>query len=79
MPCLIIAWWYEELRHHGIDLINIYHMMISLHNIFRVSDPLRGESTGHRWIPLTKGQLWGDLMISLMYAEQTLNKQCSYR
>ena len=25
-------------------------------NIFRVTGPLWGESTGHRWIPLTKGQ-----------------------
>ena len=30
-------------------------MMTSLNgNIFRVSGPLRGESTGHRWNPLTK-------------------------
>ena len=30
-------------------------------NSSRVTVPLQGESTGHRWIPLTKGQergLW---------------------
>ena len=32
-------------------------------NIFRVTGPLRGESTGHRWIPLTKA-----LMLSLICA-----------
>ena len=31
------------------------NMMISSHgNIFRVTGPLWGESTGHRWIPLTR-------------------------
>ena len=29
-------------------------MMSSNENIFRVTGPLWGESTGHRWIPLTK-------------------------
>ena len=37
-------------------------MMTSLNrNIFRVTGPLWGESTGHRWIPLTKAsdaELW---------------------
>ena len=30
-------------------------------NIFRVTGPFRGESNGHRWIPLTKAsgaELW---------------------
>ena len=30
-------------------------------NIFRVNGPFRGESTGHRWIPLTEAsdaELW---------------------
>ena len=31
------------------------HMMTSSSgNIFRVTGPVWGESTGHRWIPLTK-------------------------
>ena len=29
-------------------------MTLSNENIFRVTGPLRGETTGHRWIPLTK-------------------------
>ena len=37
-------------------------MMTSLNgNIFHVTGPLWGESTGHRWIPLTKAidaELW---------------------
>ena len=36
-------------------------MMLSNGNIFRVTDPLWGESTGHWWIPLTKAsdtELW---------------------
>ena len=36
-------------------------------NIFRVIGPLCGEFTGHRWIPLTKGQLRVALMLSLIY------------
>ena len=36
-------------------------------NIFRVTGPLCGESTGHRWIPLTKAMQWcGALMFSLI-------------
>ena len=37
-------------------------------NIFRVTVPLCGEFTGHRWIPLTKGQWLGVLMFSLICA-----------
>ena len=36
-------------------------MTSSNENIFRVNDRLRGESTGDRWIPLTKAigtELW---------------------
>ena len=36
-------------------------MTASNGNIFRVTGPLRGETTGHRWIPLTKAsdaELW---------------------
>ena len=32
-----------QTTHHGDDT-------------FRITIPLRGESTGHRWIPLTQGQ-----------------------
>ena len=40
-------------------------------NTFRVTGPLWGESTDHRWIPLTKGQWHGTLMFSLMLAKIT--------
>ena len=36
-------------------------MRLSNGNIFRVTGPLWGESTGHQWIPLTKAsdvELW---------------------
>ena len=56
-----------------------YTMTSSNGNSFRVTGPLWGESTGHRWIPLTKaigspvdshrkGQWRGALMFSLMCA-----------
>ena len=42
-------------------------MMTSLNgNIFHVTGPLWAESTGHRWIPLTKAN--DALMFSLMGA-----------
>ena len=44
--------------HHGWDE---YMMTSSNGNIFRVTGPLWGESTGHWWIPLTKAndaELW---------------------
>ena len=37
-------------------------------NIFRATGPLEGESTGDRWIPLTKDQWRGALMFSLICA-----------
>ena len=37
-------------------------------NIFRVTGPLCGESTGHRWIPLTKSKWRGALMFSFICA-----------
>ena len=40
---------------HKSHWITYGHMMTSLNaNIFRVTGPLWGEFTGHRWIPLTK-------------------------
>ena len=37
-------------------------------NIFRVTGPLCGEFTSHRWIPLIKGQWRRVLIFSLIYA-----------
>ena len=45
-------------------------------NIFRVTGPLLGEFTGHRWIPLTKAsdaELWWFLLSAPeQTAEQTV-------
>ena len=43
-------------------------MTSSFGSTFRVTDPLCGEFTGHRWIPLIKGQWRGALMVSLICA-----------
>ena len=51
-------------------------MMSSNGNIFRVTGPLCGEFTGHRWIPLTRAsdaKLW----CFLWYALELLNKRLS--
>ena len=48
-----------------------YIMTSSTGNIFRVTVPLCGESTCHRWIPLTKGQIWCCFIVSL---SKLLNK-----
>ena len=46
---------------YGISAVD-YHMITSSNgNILRVTGPLCGEFTGHRWIPLTKAsdaELW---------------------
>ena len=39
-----------------------------METFFRVTDPLWGESTGDRWIPLTKSQWRGAWISSLIYA-----------
>ena len=47
----------ERGRHGGA----IFKITSSIGNIFRVTGPLCGEFTGHRWIPLTKAsdaELW---------------------
>ena len=45
----------------SIDSHLVFTMTSSIGNIFRVTGPLWGESTGHRWIPLIKAsvaELW---------------------
>ena len=59
------------------DTLNEIRMMTSLNgNIFRVTGPLRGESTGHRWIPLTEAsdaELWCFIWLAPeQMAEQTV-------
>ena len=43
-----------------------YMMTFSNGSIFCITSPLFGEFTGHRWIPLTKGQWRGPLMFCLI-------------
>ena len=59
----VIAGTTVVLPYHVVkSLQHIWSMMTSSNrNIFRVTDPLSGEFTGHRWIPLTKAsdaELW---------------------
>ena len=64
------GWW------HAFAFISTpcYHHMVgsmmtsSNESIFRVTGPLCGEITGHRWIPPTKGQWRGIWIFSLICA-----------
>ena len=50
-------------------------MMTSSNEIgFHYTGPFWGESTGHRWIPLTKGQ-WRGLWYLLWFESKQTNKQ----
>ena len=64
LPVFFCAWnlaGTETVRPHWCS-IHWFHMMTSSNgNIFRVTGPLCGEFTGHRWIPRTKAsdaELW---------------------
>ena len=41
-------------------------------NIYRVTDPLWGETTGHRWIPLTKASDAGRMVIENIACAQPI-------
>ena len=66
---------FQSMLWYGIINATLFHMMTSSNgNIFRITDPLCGEFTNHRWIPLTKAndtELW---CFSLICA---LNKRLS--
>ena len=64
----------------GVWLLNIrsiiahYMMTSSNGNIFRVTGPFWGESTGHRWIPLTNAsdaELWCCLRLNKRLSKQS--------
>ena len=64
-----------------MSLINGLHLQIPIPwwrhqrgNIFRVNGPLWGESTGHRWIPLTKDN---DAELWFFFFDLRLNKRFS--
>ena len=54
----------NEVRERHINQLQVRNSLMMTSSdgtIFRVTDPLWGESTGHRWIPLTKAsdeELW---------------------
>ena len=53
-------------------------MTLCYGNAFHITGPLWGESTGHRWIPLTKGQQYGTMMFPLsLTLNNILNIQSS--
>ena len=69
------GWIHHEIRHRGSQWRGpniVHHMMTSWHgNALHITGPLWGESTGHRWIPLTKGQWCGfSLMLGWKAVEQ---------
>ena len=69
-----------EVVSTNTDTRNHYwHGNVIVEIFFRATGPLRGESTGHRWIPLTKAsdaELWCFLWSA---PEQTMSKQSRQR
>ena len=62
------ALWCERYAIPHDDVINL------ITNLFRVTGPLWGESTGHRWIPFTKAsdaELW---CFFALYLDKRLSK-----
>ena len=55
--------WCIEIQFPQSSLVSHWTMMMSFHgNAFRITGPFRGETTGHRWIPLPQtacnAELW---------------------
>ena len=68
-PILSISTRFTLLVHSASGAIPTNIMMTSSNeNICRVTGPLCGEFTGHRWISQHKGQWHGTLMFSLICA-----------
>ena len=68
----------KDETHEAMQMGCLFIMTPSNGNIFRVSAPSCGESTGHLWIPLTKGQLNADLwcffVVTCVSPKKVLNK-----
>ena len=62
-------------RHKAITWYNALIVTSSTGNVFPVAGPLWGESTGHRWIPLRKGQLHGPLMFLCCWSDQRVEQK----
>ena len=57
----------SNTEHGGVKQKQSMYMMMSWHRYTCcMTGPLWGESTGHRWITLTKGQSCNALMFSLL-------------
>ena len=70
----ICEWlWFREYHRCYINWCHVIIMTSSNGNIFRVDGPLWEESTGDRWVPLTKGQCRRALF-ALMCIEQTVEQ-----
>ena len=70
------AYWGRRYRHILSAKQHETMMTSSNGNIFRVTGPLCGEFTGHRWIPPNKGQWPGALMFFFdLCVNKHLNKQ----
>ena len=58
-------------------IIFFIRMMTSWYgNLFRFAGPLLGESIGHRWIPLTKGQVKRNFGVSSILAQANFWHNC---
>ena len=60
-PYCILQRWRGYNESSLFLFISTFYVTSSNGNIFRVTDPLWGETTSHRWIPLTKAsdaELW---------------------
>ena len=53
MITISLKWWHFRLN-QGSNNKHFFMMTSSNGNIFRITGPLSGEFTDHRWIPLTK-------------------------
>ena len=83
--CLVGVYWCLSHEHQPcMQMVNVYSQMhyglimtSSKGNIFRVTTPLCGESTRHRWIPLTKAsdaELWCFFFICAWTNDWTHNR-----
>ena len=67
MMTISLKWWHFRLN-EGSNNKHFFMMTSSNGNIFRITGPLSGEFTDHRWIPLTKPIWHGALVSSLICA-----------
>ena len=85
MSIYMTMFWYRKLLPILLSVFSLsatwkQYMMISWHgNAFRITGPLWGVSTGHKRIPLTKGQWCGALIFLWCQPELTAEKTVERR